>query len=102
MDESGATSANQLHTLGQNKMRHTTMETVNDFRNEPSKENEVNETRPESAIADIALKKGLQYEKVKQIYDRLVVEMEREARIRDYIAIFAARKVEQYLDQEAV
>jgi hypothetical protein len=73
-----------------------TMETAGSSRNG----REGDEKRHEGVIAEIASRKGLRLEDVKPLYDRVLSKMERDARIRDFLAVFAARKVEKFLDRK--
>jgi hypothetical protein len=61
---------------------------------------EGDEKRNESVIAQIASRKGLRLEDVKPLYDRILSKMEQEARIRDFLSVLAARKVEKFLDRK--
>jgi hypothetical protein len=73
------------------------MEKAGSFRNG----REQDEKRREGAIAEIASRKGLRLEEVKLLYDRVLSKMQKEARIRDFLSVLAARKVERLLDRKA-
>jgi len=63
----------------------------------PETEENAVEAAGSRAIDVIAARTGVGRDHVRAVYEQVFSEMEREARIKDFVAIFAVRKVERLL-----